>query len=76
MINEEPLSNRHTAGRLIPLTAWPQFHPWPSVSGLRHLRFYCASNGFAKAFKTVGRRVLVDENEFFAAIERQQQGRQ
>lgn len=28
------------------------------------------NNGFATAFKKVGRRVLIDEAEFFACIER------
>lgn len=63
-----------TGRRLIPLSQWEQFHPWPTVSALRHLRFNMHENGFARAFRTVGRRVLVDEAEFFAAVDRQQQG--
>lgn len=59
--------NLREAGRLIPLTKWPKFHPWPSVAGLRHLRFYEASNGFAGVFVKVGKRVLVDEDAFFRA---------
>lgn len=58
--------------RLIPVPEWNDFHPWPPQGGLRHLIFHAETNGFAKAFKRVGRRVLVDEAEFFAAVERQQ----
>lgn len=57
--------------RLIPLTRWPDFHPWPTVSALRHLRFHQESNGFKRAFRTVGRRVLIDEVEFFDAVDQQ-----
>jgi len=41
--------------------------------GMRHLIFNAKKNGFADAFKRVGRRVLVDEAEFFAAVDRQNQ---
>jgi len=41
------------------------------VSSLRWLRFNQETNGFADAFVTVGRRVLIDEGKFFDAIERQ-----
>ena len=46
-------------------------HPAFTEGGLRWLRFNEHSNGFSSAFKTVGRRVLIDEAAFFAAIERQ-----
>ena len=65
---------RQSAGkrrRLIPLSQWPKYHPWPSVAGMRHIRFHSETNGFKDAFRTVGRRVLVDEAEFFAAVDRQ-----
>jgi hypothetical protein len=55
--------------RLIPLTAWPDHHPWPPIGGLRHLVFNADSNGFATAFVRVGTRVLVDEAAFFRAVE-------
>lgn len=54
--------------RLIPLTDWNQHHPWPPIGGLRHLMFHRESNGFARAFVKCGRRVLVDEVEFFHAV--------
>lgn len=56
--------------RLITITEWSDYHPWPTTSGLRHLRFYCENNGFKTAFKKVGSRVLVDEAEFFRCVER------
>jgi hypothetical protein len=57
--------------RLIPVPEWNQHHSWPPQGGLRHLIFNQQTNGFAKAFKRVGRRVLVDEAEFFACVDRQ-----
>lgn len=56
--------------RLIPLTDWNQHHPWPPQGGLRHLMFHRESNGFARAFVKCGRRVLVNETEFFNCISR------
>ncbi len=50
--------------RLIPVTQWP--HPWPTVSGLRHLIFFAETNGFKKVIRRIGRRVLIDEKAFFA----------
>lgn len=56
--------------RLIPVPDWNKFHAWPPQGGLRHLIFNQRNNGFSNAFKRVGRRVLVDEAEFFACVER------
>jgi hypothetical protein len=63
------------SSRLIPVPDWGKFHSWPPQGGLRHLIFNQKTNGFDKAFKRVGRRVLVDEAEFFACVDRQNQGR-
>ncbi|WNV03731.1 hypothetical protein RP726_14970 [Candidatus Methylospira mobilis] len=57
--------------RLIPVPDWNNDHPWPPIGGLRHLIFNEKTNGFASAFKRVGRRVLIDEAEFFACVDRQ-----
>jgi hypothetical protein len=59
--------------RLIPVPNWNDHHEWPPQGGLRHLIFNANSNGFATAFKRVGRRVLIDEAEFFACVDRQNQ---
>lgn len=58
-----------TATRLIPVPDWNDYHPWPPAGGMRHLIFHADSNGFTNAFKRVGRRVLVDETEFFRCVE-------
>ena len=57
-----------TDTRLIPVPRWNDFHAWPPQGGLRHLIFHAETNGFASAFKRVGRRVLVDEAEFFRCV--------
>jgi hypothetical protein len=59
---------------LIPVSEWNKHHSWPPPGGLRHLIFHEKTNGFSSAFKRVGRRVLIDEAEFFACVERQNQG--
>ncbi len=51
--------------RLIPVTKWDQYHPWPPIGGLRHLIFYEKENGFSYCLVRLGRRVLIDEEKFF-----------
>lgn len=63
-----------TATRLIPVPEWNQHHSWPPKGGLRHMIFHKETNGFKTAFKKVGRRVLIDESEFFACVNRQNGG--
>jgi len=58
-----------TSKRLIPANEWPNHHVWPPIGGLRHLIFYAGSNGFDKVIRRVGRRVLIDEQAFFAWVE-------
>jgi hypothetical protein len=58
--------------RLIPVTKWNEYHPWPSVSGLRFLIFNEHSNGFHKCVLRIGRRVLIDEEQFFEWARNQQ----
>lgn len=60
--------------KLIPVTQWNDYHPWPPIGGMRYLVFNSKTNGFQSAFKRVGSRVLVDEAEFFACVERQNEG--
>lgn len=61
---------QHT--RLIPLTKWPEFHPWPTVAGLRYLVFHEHTNGFASCVRRVGKRVLIDEQAFRDWVDSQQ----
>lgn len=56
------------APRLIPLTDWHQHHPWPPIGGLRHMMFNRKRLGFGNAFIKCGRRVLIDEAEFFQCV--------
>lgn len=59
-------SNEYRAPtRLIPVPDWNKHHDWPPVGGLRHLIFNAERNGFARVIRRVGRRVLIDEAEFF-----------
>lgn len=50
--------------RFIPIPKWPNYHPWPSVAGLRWMVFNKKKNGFAQAFPKIGGRILVDEARF------------
>lgn len=67
--NHTPVATA-TPPRLIPVPAWNQYHSWPPAGGMRHLIFNATTNGFARAFVRVGRRVLVDEAEFFRCVDR------
>jgi hypothetical protein len=69
------LHQKQPSSRLIPVPDWNKHHAWPPLGGLRHLIFNEHTNGFASAFKRVGRRVLIDEAEFFRCIERQNGGK-
>ena len=63
-----------TSRRLIPLTLWPRFHPFPPIGGLRHLVFHAEKNGFDRCIRRVGRRILIDEGLFFEWLDGQNQG--
>lgn len=71
--SHEPTSSSKSETRLIPLVDWPKFHPWPPIGGLRHLAFFARQRGFAKAFVKVGRRLLIDEAEFFRVVKEMNQ---
>lgn len=49
---------------------------WPSESALRAIILGASwgENEFQTAFKRVGRRVLVDVNEFWLCVDRMQEG--
>ena len=59
--------------RLIPLTKWNEFHPWPPIGGLRHLVFHERTNGFDAVVRRIGGRVLIDEIAFFTWVDQQGQ---
>ena len=70
-MTEIAIQQSQTANRLIPVPDWNKHHSWPPLGGLRHLIFHEKTNGFASAFKRVGRRVLIDEAAFFACVDKQ-----
>lgn len=57
--------------RYIPLTRWPDYHPYPSVSSLRSLVFHSDTNGFDKVIRRIGKRILLDEAAWFEWVEAQ-----
>jgi hypothetical protein len=56
--------------RLLTIKNFVEEHKsFASHGGIRHLIFHSESNGFKSAFKRIGSRVLIDENEFFKCVE-------
>ncbi len=64
-MEEQKQAEQKSERRLIPVTKWKDYHPWPPIGGLRHLIFYENTNGFKSCVVRCGRRVLIDENKFF-----------
>jgi hypothetical protein len=58
----QAINNQHD--RRITIERWPDFHPWPPVGGLRHIRFYAEEKGASECFVKKGGRVLVCERKF------------
>jgi len=71
MQNQTEANGPGDHARLIPLTEWNDYYPWPPMGGLRHLVFHAERNGFDKVVKRAGRRVLIDEKAFFEWVEEQ-----
>ena len=59
------MTNSSATTSLIPVSDWGKYHPWPPIGGLRHLIFNAEKNGFKQVIRRIGRRVLIDEAEFF-----------
>lgn len=59
--------NAPSSSRFFPVSKWP--HAWPPIGGLRHLIFHAEKNGFNQVIRRVGRRILIDEAEFFRWVE-------
>lgn len=60
-----------TKTRYIPVPKWNEYHDWPTVGALRNYIFYAKQNGFDEVIRRVGRRLLINENAFFAWLEQQ-----
>jgi len=59
-----------------PLSTVRQFsakNPAFPEGGLRHLIFHAEKNGFDKCIRRIGRKVLIDEMEFFRWVDQQNQ---
>jgi len=67
MLSTAPTSST----RLLTVKQWSEAHAWPPYGGLRHLIFFSKSNGFDDVIRRIGRRVLIDEQAFFAWVEKQ-----
>ena len=57
--------------RLIPLTDFPNHHAYPPIGQLRALVFNSKNNGFERCIRRVGKRILIDEAEYFAWVDNQ-----
>lgn len=60
-----------TQRKLIPLTSWPSVHSYPPLGQLRALVFNSQNNGFDRCIRRVGKRILIDEAEYFAWVDSQ-----
>lgn len=56
---------------LLTIRQFADKYPAFPQGGLRALRFNSAHNGFADAFVTVGRKVLINEDRFFEVVAHQ-----
>ena len=59
--------------RLIPLSKWNDYHPYPTVGALRQYYFYRDSNGFSDVCENGGMnggRILIREKALFDWIEK------
>ena len=57
--------------RLLTVAQFAERHPAFSEGSLRWLRFKQEEMGFQRAFLSCGRRVLIDEDQFFEVIAKQ-----
>lgn len=58
--------NNHAHARLMTVSAWSRYHPWPTAPAMRHYIRLARTNGLERAIHRVGRRVLIDEAEFLS----------
>ena len=65
------MTTQNIPTRLLTINNFVEEHKsFATPGGIRHLIFHSESNGFKSAFKRIGSRVLIDENEFFKCVER------
>jgi len=61
---------QHPTSRLIPVAKFNDYHPDPTPSALRWMIF-TNKNGFDRCVVRRGRRVLIDETEYFRWLREQ-----
>ena len=57
--------------RLIPLSQWNKFHVWPTTASLRRMLRKGKETGFDKVIIRVGKRIIIDEQQFFIWVKSQ-----
>lgn len=57
--------------RYIPVPKWKEYHSWPSIGSLRWLIFNAKHNGLEHCLRRVGRRILINEQAFWAWVDQQ-----
>ena len=60
-----PIAPKEEQARLIPLSKWNDFHPYPSVKSLRMKIFHNANNFADEVIERDGKRVLINEKKYF-----------
>jgi len=55
--------------KLIPVSKWNDFYPYPTVGALRQLIFFKDKNGIGKALRRIGGRIYIIESAFFKWVE-------
>jgi hypothetical protein len=70
------IQNNQLKTRLLTVNQFVAEHSFASNGGIRFLLFNSKNNGMEKAgvIKRLGRRIIIDENKFFAWVESQNQG--
>ena len=70
-LDDKPILRRPAQRQLYTVTQFCQHHPAFTQGGLRWLLFNRETNGLKKAVVRVGRKLLIDENAFFAWLDEQ-----
>lgn len=67
----------HPTSRIIPLSEWDNYHPYPTVPALRQYYFKRQTNGFDSVVVHGGNnggRILIDEAKFFDWLKSRKNG--
>lgn len=56
---------------LIHIMDWSKHYDYPSLSMLRKLVFNAQTNGFKKVIRKIGKKVYLNESEFFKWVDEQ-----